>query len=444
MPLVSPTANTGRLYFPHRDSASIPPRHGGRSGWRVRRQTGDLASRRSPSGRVAIASPMIGWRSIKRARISSPAAPTGTKNRSFQARHRRLSAGASMSRCCARKAPQTQRPRASGSSAARPTTARGGPSRSSACRGLSKRRPPPRRGRNAARARTLASAADANLKAAPARLGASLSGPSEGGRAQGANGRRVRPIRRVGLSPRGQMREGLKAARASAASIDLPREAMAIAEMGCREHGAPASRRASASLIVRRAGRVLQPERAGRHDRTAQGGRARTSSRDRLARACATETGHRAAVETRAARARRRGSGALIVPMPSVTVIVESGRSPRGAAEIPRANASLTGRQVGAGHRLAKVERRDRTTRAGRVQTSNQDRRAQERVTEIGRKAPPRPGRQRRTTARSPSRRAGALPRGKDRRKAPAVHAGHRGSRDRCKSSAAASRAARC
>ena len=71
------------------------------------------------------------------ARIGS----NGTPRRAARLRNRpRLSAGANMSRLCARKSPQTPRPRASASSAARPTTARGGRSRSSACPGLAKRR----------------------------------------------------------------------------------------------------------------------------------------------------------------------------------------------------------------------------------------------------------------------------------------------------------------
>ena len=47
---------------------------------------------------------------------------------------------------------------------------------------------------------------------------------------------------------------------------------MAIVEMARRERGAPAIRRASASLTGLRAGRVPQPERAGRHDRTTRAG----------------------------------------------------------------------------------------------------------------------------------------------------------------------------
>src|SRR5258708_32308217 len=134
-----------------------------------------------------------------------------------------------MSRFCAPKSPRTPRRRASGSSAARPTTARGGPSRSSAWRGLSKRRPfalPPKRGRNATDVQPVE---------------ASPSGPSEGGpQREDVNGRRVQIIRKVGVGRRGQALEGLKADRASGASTALQREVRVIVEAARRGRGAPA------------------------------------------------------------------------------------------------------------------------------------------------------------------------------------------------------------
>ncbi len=101
-------------------------------------------------------------RGARGARIGSNGTP---RHAARPLRRPRPSAGASMSRLCARKSPRTPRRRGSASSAARPTTARGGQSRSSACPALTKRRaqaPRPKRGRNAAGRPTLASAADAH------------------------------------------------------------------------------------------------------------------------------------------------------------------------------------------------------------------------------------------------------------------------------------------
>jgi hypothetical protein len=398
-----------------------------------------------------------------------------------------------MSRCCARKSPQTQRPRASGSNAARPTTARDGPSRSNACRVLSKMRPRPKRGRSAAHVRTLASAADARLKAAPARVGASHSGSSGGAPAEGANGRRVRIIRRVGVGPRGQAPGGLKPARASAASTARQRELMAIVEMGRLEPGAPAIRRASASLTGLWAGRVRQPAKAALRDRTTRAAAlAPTSSQDRLAQARAAETGRRAAFATWAARSGRRVSASLTglragrVPQPaprdrttrarraqtsnqdhraqgrapeigrravfarraamaarrasvastvlkqSAKVIVENGRRRRGAPAIRRGNASLIDLKAGRVPQPAGAGRNDRTTRAvARAPTSNQDRREQDRLREMGRRALAAARAAKADRRAAAPRQGGALLRGKGRREAPADHAGRRGSRDR-------------
>jgi hypothetical protein len=386
-------------------------------------------------------------------------------------RHRRLSAGASMSRCCARKAPRTQRPRASGSCAAQPMTARGGQSQSSACRALSKRRPPPRPGRNAPHVRTRASAAGAHLMAAPAPAGASLSGPSEGAPAKGARDRRVR---RVGVGPRGQAPGEQRGNRASAASTVLQREAMAIAETARNERGAPTVRRANASSMGLRAGRVHRRERASRHDLTTRATPAQTSNQDPRVQERATGTGRRVAIATRAAMPDRRANASLTglrvgraphperadrrdrttgvgrasvastVPKPTVTVIVEMDHHERAASEIPDANAGLIDLRVERLLQPARVDRRDLRTRAGaRAPISNQECRAQARVTEIGRRAAARAAKAD-LRAVALRRRGGALPRGKDRRKAPVVHGARRGSRDQCESSAAASRAAIC
>jgi hypothetical protein len=117
-------------------------------------------------------------------------------------------------------------------------------------------------------------------------------------------------------------------------------------------------------------------------------------------------------------------------------------RHERGTPAIRLATASLTGPKDGHALKPAKADRNDRTTRtAARVQTSNQDSRAPERVTEIGRRAAAQAAKaDRRAVAPRPG---GARPRGKERRKVRAVHAGHRESRDRCESWAVASRAAR-
>ena len=298
----------------------------------------------------------------------------GTPPRAARLRNRpRPSAVANTSRHCAPKSPQTPRPRASASSAARLRTARGGPSRSSACHGLSKtpRTPRPNHGRNAQDVRTLASAADVRSSLAAAPVGATPSGPSGGEPAEGASGRRGRTIRRVGVGPRGQSPGGLKAARGSAASTAFQREVMAIVEMARRERGALANgdrrerpraygmapiRRANESLTGLKAARVPQPARADRRDRTLG--------------------------------AAGRASAASMVPQRSGTASAETARHERGAPAIPRANENLIGLSAAHVPQPARVDRRDLRIRAvARAQTSNQDRRAQERVTEFGPRA---------------------------------------------------------
>ena len=179
-----------------------------------------------------------------------------------------------MSRPCARKSPRTPRPRASESSAARPTTARGERSRSSAGPGLARRPPAPRpkRGRSAQGVRTLTSAANVHSNRPAARVGATPSAPSPSrpdpsrlsGAAppEGANGRRVRTRRSLDAGPRGRTPRGLKGPRASAASSAPQREATAIVMSAPRERATAPNGRASASLTGLRAGRAPRPAKA--------------------------------------------------------------------------------------------------------------------------------------------------------------------------------------
>ena len=154
--------------------------------------------------------------------------------------------------------------------------------------------------------------ADIGLKAAPAPVGASPSGPSEAEPPEGAKAAAFGPYGGSGSAREVKRRRGLKAARASAASTALQREVMAIVEMVHHVRGAPAIRPASASLSGLRGGRVSQPERGGRLDRTERAaGHGPTSSQDRLAQERATEIGRRAAFATRAAMADRRANASL-------------------------------------------------------------------------------------------------------------------------------------
>ena len=251
-----------------------------------------------------------------------------------------------MSRPCAPRSwptSRTAKARASASSAARPMTARAGPSPSSAYPALAKRRAQaarPRRGRRAAHVRT--------VEAIP-------SAPSEGAPRQGASGRRIRTRGRPGAGQGGPMPREAKAARGSAASTVLQRSGTATVEMACRERTIPGIRRANASLTGLKAGRGPRRAKADPCDPMTRAGRASVAS---------------------------------TVPKQSATVIVENGRHRHGARAIRRANASLIRLRAKRVPLLARADRRDRTTRAvARAQTSNQDRRVQERVTEIGSRA---------------------------------------------------------
>ena len=243
----------------------------------------------------------------------------------------------------------------------------------------------PKRGRNAQDVRILANAADAHLRPAPAAVGAIPSGPSEGAprraraaAAFGPEGARA-PAREVQCRERRR-----RAARAPLRPSPAKRD-------GDRRDGPPRARDAGDPTRERKFDRPqgrprLQPARAGRRDRTARTvARAQISNQDRRAQGCATETGRRAAFATRAAMAGRRAN----VPQRNGTASAERVRREPGRPAIQRASASLTGLRAGRVPRLARVDRRDLRTRAvARAPTSNQDRRAQERVTEIGRRAP--------------------------------------------------------
>jgi hypothetical protein len=405
--------------------------------------------------------------------------PNRTRRRA--ARHRRrpcLSAGASMSRLCAPKSPQTPRPHGSASSAARLRTARGGRSQSSACPGLAKRgaqAPRPKRGRNARDVRTLASAADAPLS--PVRVGASPipSGPSERAAPKDASGRRARTIRNPGVGLNGQMPGSVMADRPSAVSTVPRGEAKAIVANVPRERGTAPIRRANASLTGPRAGRAPRPARADRHDRTPgmtdRRSAASTAPQRKVTaiigsalrergtppprRANASLTGPKACRALKPARADRhvqsignldiglsgqmpqgviadRRSVASTAPQRVATVIIANVARERGTAPIRRANASLTGPKAGRVPQPAKADRHVRTPRAAaRARTSNQDRRAQGRVTEIGRRAPAE-ARAAKAGRRAAARfRSGGLAhRGRDRRKAAAARAGRRENRE--------------
>jgi hypothetical protein len=390
-----------------------------------RRQRSGQANGREPGAgsRARIAGPSERCRADQIvAREGLRSGSNGTRRHAARPRHRpRLSAGANMSRLCAPKSPLTPRARASVSSAARPTTARGERSRSSACHELSKRRtrpPRPKRGRNAADVRTQASAADAHLSQAAPPAIAIPSGLSECARPPGVSGRRVRTIRTLGIGLSDQTLRGVTTGRASVASIGLKEGVTAIAANARRERGTARIRRANASLTG---------PRAGRHVRTI--GNPGVGLSGQMLQGVVAD----------------RRKAASIAPQRKVTAIVEIARSERGTAPIRRANASLTGPKAGRVPQRAKADRRVQRPRAALARISNQDRRAQGDVTGTGRGAPA-VGRaakaDRRVAAPRPS---GALARrGRARRTAARARAGHRESRDRCGSSAADSRAARC
>ena len=390
-----------------------------------RRQRSGQANGREPGAgsRARIAGPSERCRADQIvAREGLRSGSNGTRRHAARPRHRpRLSAGANMCRLCAPKSPLTPRARASASSAARPTTARGERSRSSACHELSKRRtrrPRPKRGRNAADVRTRASAADAHLSQAAAPAIAIPSGLSECARPPGVSGRRVRTIGTLDIGLNGQMLRRVMVRR-SVASIAPQRKATGIAANAHRERGTARIRRANASSTGPKPGRhvrIIGNPGIGLSGQMLQGVIA------------------------------DRRNAASTAPPRKVTAIVEIACSERGTAPIRRANASLTGLRAGRALKRARADRHDRTPReAARVRTSNQDHRAQGRVREIGLGAPTAargPKADRRVAAPRPS---GALARrGRARRTAARARAGHRESRDRCGSSAADSRAARC
>ena len=228
------------------------------------------AARRARAARIVGVQAAMPGRPDRGARGAEKIDSNGTPHHTALPRRRpHPSAGASMSRLCARKSPLTPRRRGSASSAARPTTARGGQSQSSACPALAKRRaqaPRPKRGRNAAGVRALATAADAHLE--PARVGASPipSGPSERAAPKDASGRRVRTIKHPEIGPSGQMLRGKMAGRQSAASTAPRRKGTAIVGDSRRDRGTAPIRRANASLTAPKAGRAPKPARAGSHE----------------------------------------------------------------------------------------------------------------------------------------------------------------------------------
>jgi hypothetical protein len=130
--------------------------------------------------------------------------------------------------------------------------------------------------------------------------------------------------------------------------------------------------------------------------------------------------------------------------MQSVMATAEVPHGERATAPIRRANASLTGLRAGHALKPAKADLNDRATRtAARAPTSSHF--AQEAVTGTGRGAPAAARAEKASRRAAAPRRSGDLARqGKDRQKAASVRGGHRESRDRCGSLAAASRAARC
>ena len=361
---------------------------------------------------------------------------------------RRLSAGANMSRCCARKAPQTQRPRASASSAARPTTARGGPSRSSACRGLSKRRPPPpRRGRNAA-ARPNTGERGGRSFEGGARAGRSDSFGPKRGRAAGG---RERPPRSDHTEGRGRP-ERSSAGRAEGGPRERRFDRPPARSDGDRRDGPPRARSAGDPARERKfdrpPGRSRPPAGEGRPPRSDDRSGPRSDFKSRPPRAGRAR--RRPAAESRSRHGRR-----VATPPPRERRFDR----PEAKRDGDRRERPPSTRGAGDPARERKFDRPQGRTRppagegrpprsddksVARAQTSNQDRRAQGRVTEIGRKPAAARAAKADRRAVAPHHRGGALPRGKDRRKAPAARAGRRESRDRCESSAAASRAARC
>ena len=254
-----------------------------------RPQSDDKVSRRGPS--VASARTVGPNERCKADRIvERPGARIGSNGTPCRAARLpnlpRLSADANMSRLCARKSPQTRRPRGSASSAARHTIARGEQLRSSACPGLAKRprAARPKRGRSAQGVRALASAADVHSKSSGRAGRGDTFGPkSFAPKRGGAAGGRERLPRPDQKEP-GRRPERSNAARAEGGPRErrfdrLQREAMAIVESVRRERGTATIRRASASLTGLRAGRVPSRRRpAAAIGRRGAAGRANAAS----------------------------------------------------------------------------------------------------------------------------------------------------------------------
>ena len=470
----------------------------GRPGERPRTRSGAPRGESSgPSGRCP-ADLIVERAGARNASKGMPRHAASHRNR------RRLSAAANMSRCCARKSPQTQRPRASGSSAARPRTARGGPSRSSACRGLSKRRPRPPRpkrrntgergGRSFRSSRPCRSErvfrAQARARRRRTRAAAAFGAYGEWGSARGSSagrtegGPRERRFDRPPARSDGDRRDGPPRARSAG---DPPRErkfdrpqgrsrspsqrrpASAIGRHGprraprlqVRTTACRGARRRPAAEPRSGHGRRCGPPRERKFER--HPGRTRPPAGEgRPPRSDDTGRGARPDFKSRPPRAGARDGDR---PQSRVRDTGGDGGPPR-ERRFDRPEAKRDGdrrerppstRGAGDPARERKFDRPQGRTRPGvgdgRPPRSDDKSRGprsdfKSRPPRAGARDGDRP--QSRGAAAKADRRAvaprrsGARHRGKDRRKAPAVHAGRRESRDRCELSAAASRAACC
>ena len=310
-------------------------------------------------------------------------------------RRRRPSAAANMSRPCAPKSPRRRPPRASASSAARPTTARGERSRSSACRGPS-RRPRPKRGRSAKGLRTRPSAAGARSSRAAAPIAASPSGPGAGAPQEGASDRRIRTRGTPGVG-----RSGLAAMRSEGGPRERRFDRPEAKRDGDRRDGPPRTRGPGG------------PPRERKFDRP-QGRPRPPAGEGRPARTDDKSRGPRSDFKPRPPRT---GAGDGDRPQgPGRGARVEGGPPRERKFDRPRQGRPPS----------------DRTARtAVRAPTSSRGRLAREGMRETGRRAPAA------ALAAKAARRA-AAPRlgralaspGAERRKAPAVRAGRRESRE--------------
>ena len=306
---------------------------------------------------------------------------------------------------------------------------------------------PPKRGRNAARVRTLASAADVLLSRRPRRSERSF-GPKRGRAAGG----RERPPRSDHTEGGGRP-ERSGAGRTEGGPRERRFDRPPARSDGDRRDRAPRARSAGDPARERkfdrpRAGRVI-----GRRGPTATIGRPSRGARSDFKNETACAQGARdgdAAAER--AFASTGGDGAVNAPRE------RRFDRPEAKRDGDRRERPPSTRGAGDPARERKFDRPQGRTRPpageGRPPRSDDKSRGprsdfKSRPPRTGARDGDRPqsrgrGRQRRTAARSLLSQAGALPRGKDRRKAPAAHAGRRESRDRCESSAAASRAACC